>query len=69
MVTEHIQTLCKRYPQMISWDVVNETVDPKDGSIRSTVLSDAMGKEQVLDLPSTSPARPRPRPDWSTTTI
>jgi endo-1,4-beta-xylanase len=50
MVTEHIQALCGRYPQMISWDVVNETVDPKDGSIRSTFLSDAMGKEQVLDL-------------------
>jgi len=50
MVTEHIQTLCARYPQMISWDVVNETVDPKDGSIRSTFLSDAMGKEAVLDL-------------------
>lgn len=50
MLTEHIQALCGRYPQMISWDVVNETVDPKDGSIRSTFLSDAMGKEQVLDL-------------------
>lgn len=50
MVTEHIQALCARYPQMISWDVVNETVDPKDGSIRSTFLSDAMGKEEVLDL-------------------
>lgn len=50
MVTEHIETLCRHYPQMISWDVVNETVDPKDGSIRSTFLSDAMGKEQVLDL-------------------
>lgn len=50
MVTEHIQALCKRYPQMISWDVINETVDPADGSIRSTFLSDAMGKEQVLDL-------------------
>lgn len=50
MVREHIQMLCKHYPQMISWDVVNETVDPKDGSIRSTFLSDAMGKEQVLDL-------------------
>jgi endo-1,4-beta-xylanase len=49
-VTEHIQALCGRYPQMISWDVVNETVDPKDGSIRSTFLSDAMGKEPVLDL-------------------
>ncbi|WP_164468188.1 endo-1,4-beta-xylanase [Caulobacter vibrioides] len=50
MVTEHIQALCRRYPQMISWDVVNETVDPADGSIRSTFLSDAMGKEEVLDL-------------------
>jgi endo-1,4-beta-xylanase len=50
MVTEHIQALCQRYPQMVSWDVINETVDPKDGSIRSTFLSDAMGKEQVLDL-------------------
>ena len=50
MVTQHIQTLCQRYPQMVSWDVINETVDPADGSIRSTFLSDAMGKEQVLDL-------------------
>ena len=50
MVTEHIQALCRRYPQMVSWDVINETVDPADGSIRSTFLSDAMGKEEVLDL-------------------
>ncbi len=50
MLTQHIQTLCARYPQMISWDVVNETVDPKDGSIRHTVFSDAMGQEQTLDL-------------------
>ncbi|MDR7232366.1 endo-1,4-beta-xylanase [Caulobacter sp. BE264] len=50
MVTEHIQALCQRYPQMVSWDVINETVDPADGSIRSTFLSDAMGKEAVLDL-------------------
>jgi len=50
MVADHIQTLCARYPQMISWDVVNETVDPQDGAIRRTVLSDAMGQEAVLDL-------------------
>jgi endo-1,4-beta-xylanase len=50
MITEHIQTLCARYPQMVSWDVVNETIDPKDGAIRRTVLSDAMGQEAVLDL-------------------
>jgi endo-1,4-beta-xylanase len=50
MVAEHINILCARYPQMISWDVVNETVDPDDGAIRRTVLSDAMGQEAVLDL-------------------
>lgn len=50
MVTQHIQALCQRYPQMVSWDVINETVDPADGSIRSTFLSGAMGKEEVLDL-------------------
>ena len=50
MVTEHVQALCRRYPQMISWDVVNETVDPQDGSIRRTAFSDAMGQEPVLDL-------------------
>ncbi|PLR22672.1 glycosyl hydrolase [Caulobacter zeae] len=50
LVTGHIQALCARYPQMISWDVVNETVDPQDGSIRRTVLSDAMGQDAVLDL-------------------
>lgn len=49
MLVQHIDTLCKRYPQMISWDVVNETVDPADGSIRHTVFSDAMGQHQVLD--------------------
>ncbi|WP_297515567.1 endo-1,4-beta-xylanase, partial [uncultured Caulobacter sp.] len=50
MLTEHIRALCGRYPRMISWDVVNETVDPKDGAIRRTFLSDAMGQEPVLDL-------------------
>jgi endo-1,4-beta-xylanase len=50
MLTEHIRTVCAHYPQMISWDVVNETVDPQDGAIRRTVFSDAMGQEQTLDL-------------------
>lgn len=50
MLVEHIEKLCQHYPQMISWDVVNETVDPKDGSIRHTVFSDILGQEQTLDL-------------------
>lgn len=50
MLVEHITRLCQRYPQMISWDVVNETVDPADGSVRNTVLSDILGREPTLDL-------------------
>ena len=50
MLVDHIAKVCARYPQIHSWDVVNETVDPKDGAIRRTVFSDAMGQEQTLDL-------------------
>jgi endo-1,4-beta-xylanase len=50
MLSEHIRTVCARYPQMISWDVVNETIDEKTGSPRDTVFSDAMGREALLDL-------------------
>ncbi|MBI1686934.1 endo-1,4-beta-xylanase [Caulobacter hibisci] len=51
MLAEHIDRVCARYPQIYSWDVVNETVDPADGALRRTVFSDAMGGvEPVLDL-------------------
>ncbi|KSB88032.1 glycosyl hydrolase [Caulobacter vibrioides] len=50
MLAEHIDRVCGRYPQIQSWDVVNETVDPADGALRRTVFSDAMGGvEPVLD--------------------
>jgi endo-1,4-beta-xylanase len=50
MLVGHIDAVCARYPQIGSWDVVNETVDPKDGQIRKTVFTDAMGGEQALDV-------------------
>nr|AGU12220.1 Glycosyl hydrolase family 10 [uncultured organism] len=50
MLVDHIQKVVAHYPQIDSWDVVNETIDPKDGAIRHTVFSDAMGQEQTLDL-------------------
>ena len=50
MLVDHITKVVAHYPQIASWDVVNETIDPKDGSIRHTVFSDAMGQEQTLDL-------------------
>jgi endo-1,4-beta-xylanase len=50
MLAEHIDKVCAHYPQIYSWDVVNETVDPADGALRRTVFSDAMGGvEPVLD--------------------
>jgi len=52
MLRRHIETVCRRYGTRItSYDVVNEAVDPADGSMRSTALSRAMGSpEAVLDL-------------------
>jgi endo-1,4-beta-xylanase len=50
MLVDHITRVCARYPQIDSWDVVNETIDPKDGAVRRTVFSDAMGQQQTLDV-------------------
>ena len=52
LLQTHIETVCRRYGTRIySYDVVNEAVDPADGSLRSTALSRAMGgAEPVLDL-------------------
>lgn len=49
LLVDHIARVVAHYPRIDSWDVVNETIDPKDGSIRHTVFSDAMGQEQTLD--------------------
>lgn len=49
LLVDHIDKVVAHYPQIDSWDVVNETIDPKDGSIRRTVFSGAMGPEQTLD--------------------
>ncbi len=51
MLTNHIDTVCRRFPDIVSWDVVNEAVDPADGSLYRTALSDAIGgPEATLDL-------------------
>lgn len=49
LMTEHVGAVCKRYPQIVSWDVVNEAVDADTGGLRNTSLSNAMG-HQVIDL-------------------
>ena len=50
LLVNHVTTVMAHYPQIASWDVVNETIDPKDGALRRTVLSDAMGVEPTLDV-------------------
>jgi endo-1,4-beta-xylanase len=49
MLVEHIRTVCARYPQVYSWDVVNETVDPDTGALRETPFSRHAG-QKVLDI-------------------
>ena len=49
MLDEHITTICRRYNNKIySYDVVNEAVDPRTGTVRTTPLSQAAGGSEVL---------------------
>lgn len=44
LLTTHIDTVCRRYGTRIaSYDVVNEAVNPADGTLYDTALSRAMG--------------------------
>ncbi|MET0274657.1 MAG: endo-1,4-beta-xylanase [Phenylobacterium sp.] len=46
--TDYVRTVAARYPDQVeSWDVVNETIDPKTGAMRDTVFTRAMGPEVV----------------------
>lgn len=49
ILTAHIRRVCEHYPQVVSWDVINETVDADTGELRETSLSRAMG-QSVLDV-------------------
>jgi endo-1,4-beta-xylanase len=52
LLVAHIQTVTRRYGKRISsYDVVNETVNDKDGTLEQTVFSRALGStEAVVDL-------------------
>ena len=49
LVVDYIDRMCARYPQIRSWDVVNETIDDKTGELRETVFSKHYGQE-ILDV-------------------
>ncbi|MBO9576064.1 MAG: endo-1,4-beta-xylanase [Sphingobium sp.] len=52
ILTSHIKTLTGRYAgKIVSYDVVNEAIDPATGKIEETVLAKAFGSgEGLLDL-------------------
>ena len=50
MLRDHITKVCKRYGKKIfSYDVVNETIDPKTGELENTPFSKYLGWD-VLDI-------------------
>ncbi len=49
LLTEHIAKVAGRYPQIFSWDVVNETIDPKTGEMEPSVFTRHIGPE-VIDI-------------------
>ena len=49
LLTTHIRTVCTHFPQVVSWDVVNETIDHDTGLMRETVFTKYLGPE-VIDI-------------------
>jgi endo-1,4-beta-xylanase len=49
LLRDHITREVKHYPQVISWDVVNETISTETGAVRATVFTRHLGPE-ALDL-------------------
>lgn len=47
LLHKHIVTEMQHYPQVTSWDVVNEAIDTDTGTPRETVFTRAMGPEAI----------------------
>jgi endo-1,4-beta-xylanase len=51
LLRKHIVTVCSHFGDAIhSYDVVNEAVDPKTGSLRANVFTERMGALEQIDL-------------------
>jgi len=51
LLAEHIGTVCDHFGKDIySYDVVNEAVDPADGSLRVNVFTERLGAVEQIDL-------------------
>jgi endo-1,4-beta-xylanase len=49
LLTQHIATVCTRYPHIESWDVVNEAISQDTGDFRSNPLSARMGALPMIE--------------------
>ncbi|QJR15246.1 endo-1,4-beta-xylanase [Usitatibacter palustris] len=51
LLTEHVSTVCKHFGKtIVSYDVVNETIDPKTGEMRVNVFTERLGAMDQVDL-------------------
>lgn len=48
VLIDHADALCRRYPQIASWDVVNESIDPETGAHRDSIATRLLG-ELIID--------------------
>ncbi|MGH8179368.1 MAG: endo-1,4-beta-xylanase [Steroidobacteraceae bacterium] len=47
LLREHVTQEIRHYPQVVSWDVVNETISTDTGDIRDTVFTRHLGSEAI----------------------
>ena len=50
VLREHIKTVCTHYADVVSHDVVNEAVSPKDGSLIANVFTERMGAVEQIEF-------------------
>jgi endo-1,4-beta-xylanase len=51
LLRTHIEAVCRHFGRtVVSYDVVNEAVDPADGQLRSNVLTEKLGALNQIDL-------------------
>lgn len=48
VLIDHADAMCRRYRDVVSWDVVNENIDPDTGALRDTIATRLLG-EPIID--------------------
>jgi endo-1,4-beta-xylanase len=51
LMRTHVRSVCQHFGDtVVSWDVVNEAVDPADGKLRQNILTRPLGATEQIDL-------------------